>query len=67
MATNNFLPFSPTDTGTNLLTQVEYAAATDRTIGNQPGVASSKLNNKAIPHRGTFSIIPDIIFVKSNP
>lgn len=48
MATNNFLPFSPTDTGTNLLTQVEYAAATDRTIGNQPGVASSKLNNKAL-------------------
>lgn len=48
MATNNFLPFCPTDTGTNLLTQVEYAAASDRTNGNQPGVASSKLNNKAI-------------------
>lgn len=48
MATNNFLPFTPTDTGTNLLTQGEYAVATDRTNGNQPGVASSKLNNKAI-------------------
>lgn len=48
MATNNFLPFTPTDTGTNLLTQVEYAGATDRTVGNQPGIASSKLNNKAI-------------------
>ncbi|CAB4150065.1 hypothetical protein UFOVP558_70 [uncultured Caudovirales phage] len=45
---NNILPFAPTDTGTNLLTQVEYAAAADRTIGNQPGVASSKLVNKAI-------------------
>ncbi len=48
MATNNFLPFAPTDTGTNLLTQSEYAVASDRTNGNQPGVASSKLNNKAI-------------------
>lgn len=48
MATNNFLPFCPTDSGTNLLTQSEYAAAADRTVGNQPGVASSKLNNKAL-------------------
>ena len=48
MATNNFLPFCPTDTATNLLTQVEYAADADRTIGNQPGVARSKLVNKAI-------------------
>jgi hypothetical protein len=48
MATNNFLPFCPTDSGTNLLSQVDYAAATNRDIGNQPGVASSKLNNKAI-------------------
>ena len=45
---NNFLTFAPTDTGTNLLTQGEYAIAPDRTNGNQPGVASSKLNNKAI-------------------
>lgn len=44
---NNFLPFAPTDTGTNLLSQSDYAAAADRTIGNQPGVASSKLVNKA--------------------
>lgn len=48
MASNNILPFCPTDTGTNLLTQVAYAAASDRTNGNQPGVASSKLNNKAV-------------------
>ena len=48
MPLNNFLPFSPTDTGTNLLSQSDYQLATDRTIGNQPGVASSKLVNKAI-------------------
>lgn len=45
---NNFLPFCPTTGGANLLTQSEYAAATDRSNGNQPGVASSKLNNKAM-------------------
>lgn len=45
--TNNFLPFCPTDTGTNLLTQGDYAVAPDRTNGNQPGIASSKLVNKA--------------------
>lgn len=48
MATNNILVFCPTDSGTNLLTQVAYAAATDRSSGNQPGIASSKLNNKAL-------------------
>lgn len=48
MATNNFLTFCPTDSGTNLLTQSEYAADSERTVGNQPGVARSKLNNKAI-------------------
>lgn len=48
MGTNQFLPFSPTDTGTNLLSQADYAAAADRTIGNQPGVASSQLVNKSI-------------------
>ncbi len=48
MSVNNILPFSPTDTGTNLLSQSDYAAAADRTVGNQPGVASAKLNNKAL-------------------
>lgn len=48
MATNNFLQFCPTDTGTNLLTQAEYIASGGRTGGNVPGVASSKLNNKAL-------------------
>lgn len=50
---NNFLPFCPTDTGTNLLTQGDYAVATDRTVGNQSGVASAKLVNKAI-RQATF-------------
>lgn len=45
---NDFLPFCPTDTGTNLLSESDYLAASDRTNGNQPGVASSKLVNKAI-------------------
>lgn len=45
---NEFIPFCPTDSGTNLLTQAAYTASSDRTLGNQPGVASAKLNNKAI-------------------
>lgn len=48
MANNNILPFCPTDIGTNLLTQLQYSTATDRTNGNQPGLASSKLINKAM-------------------
>lgn len=48
MAANNILPFAPVDTGTNLDSQATYAAATDRTNGNQPGVARSKLVNKAL-------------------
>lgn len=45
---NDFVPFCPTDTGTNLDSQSDYLIDPDRTIGNQPGVASSKLNNKAL-------------------
>lgn len=45
---NNYLTFCPTDTSTNLLTNSEYSAASDRTSGNQPGVAKSKLVNKAL-------------------
>ena len=48
MATNEILQFAETDTGTNLLTQGEYAADSQRPIGNQPGVARSKLVNKAL-------------------
>lgn len=46
MATNQILPFCGTDTGTNLPTQGDYLADPNRSIGNSPGVASSKLNNK---------------------
>ena len=48
MANNEILPFAGTDTGTNLLTQSEYNADSQRPIGNQPGVARSKLVNKAL-------------------
>jgi hypothetical protein len=48
MAANKILTFSPTDIGTNLLTDTEYAADSQRTNGNQPGTARSKLVNKAL-------------------
>lgn len=48
MATNEILPFASTNTGTNLLTQAEYAADAQRVIGHQPGIARSKLENKAL-------------------
>jgi hypothetical protein len=48
MATNEILQFASTDTGTNLLTQAEYAADAQRTTGNQPGIARSKLVNKSL-------------------
>lgn len=53
MPQNDFLPFCPVDTGTNLLNETDYLAASGRTDGNQPGLASSKLNNKAI-RQGTY-------------
>lgn len=48
MATNEILPFSGTDTGTNLLTQAEYLADAQRSTGNQSGIARSKLINKVL-------------------
>ncbi len=48
MALNNFLPFCPVDTGTNLVDQSDYVLDSGRTDGNQPGIARSKLNNKAL-------------------
>jgi microcystin-dependent protein len=48
MSTNEILQFSETDTGLNLLTQAEYGADAQRLIGHQPGVARSKLTNKAM-------------------
>lgn len=53
MPTNDYLPFCPTDTGTNLESQATYLAGTDRNTGNQPGIASLELNNKAL-RQGTF-------------
>lgn len=51
--TNDILPFCPNDTGTNLESQSAYLSDSNRTNGNQPGVASSNLNNKAI-RQGTY-------------
>jgi phage-related tail fiber protein len=48
MATNEILTFASTDTGTNLLTQAEYTSDSQRVTGNQPGIARSKLVNKAL-------------------
>ena len=55
MATNDFLPFSPTDTGVNLLSQAAYAADAQRTNGNQPGTARSQLINKAMRQSSTIA------------
>ena len=33
---NDFLPFCPTNTGTNLESQADYLVDTSRTDGNQP-------------------------------
>lgn len=48
MATNSILPFCPTDTGTNLLSDAQYAADPQLLVGNQPGTARSVLVNKAL-------------------
>ncbi|WP_338328818.1 glycine-rich domain-containing protein, partial [Achromobacter xylosoxidans] len=45
MAINEILPFATSSA--NVLTQSEYAADAQRTSGNVPGVARSKLVNKA--------------------
>jgi len=48
VAANQILQIASSDTGTNLLTQAEYAADAQRPTGNLPGVARSKLVNKAL-------------------
>lgn len=55
MATNEILPFASTNTGTNLLTQSEYTSDAQRTTGNQPGIARSKLVNKALRQASIMS------------
>lgn len=54
MATNDFLPFA-TGSSANVYTGAEYAADADRTNGNQPGIAKSKLVNKAIRQSSIIS------------
>ena len=44
---NEFLPFA-TGGGANVEAQATYSADSDRTNGNQPGIARSALNNKAL-------------------
>lgn len=46
--TNDFVPFCPTDTGTNLLEQAAYLTDAQLAIGNQPGIARLQLVNKAL-------------------
>lgn len=45
--TNDFLPVA-TSVGANVESQAAYAADATRTLGQQPGVASSAFNNKAL-------------------
>jgi hypothetical protein len=47
MATTEILPFSQ-DVAANVLTQAQYLADAQRPLGNQPGIARSKLTNKAL-------------------
>lgn len=55
MASNSILLFAQTDITTNLLTQAEYSADPQRPIGNQPGVARSKLVNKVLRQTSLMS------------
>jgi len=47
MAATEILPFAQAG-GANVLSQVAYAADSQRTAGNQPGVARAQLANKAL-------------------
>src|SRR5450631_1960951 len=53
MGTNSIRKFCETDLGTNLETDSEYNLDILRTTGNQPGIAKSKLVNKAL-RQATF-------------
>lgn len=48
MPTNDFVPFCPTDNGSNLLSQADYLVDPQLAIGNAPGIARLKLVNKAL-------------------
>jgi hypothetical protein len=45
---NDIKKFCETDSGTNLLSQSDYLSDSQRTIGNQPGIARDKLVNKVL-------------------
>lgn len=55
--TNDFVPFCNENTGTNLPTQSAYIANPNLPIGNQPGIASSSLNNKALRQATTIAAV----------
>ncbi|MDH4163337.1 MAG: hypothetical protein OEW15_11710 [Nitrospirota bacterium] len=57
MPTNNFVPFCNENTGTNLPTQNAYIADPNLPIGNQPGIASSAFNNKALRQGTTIAAV----------
>jgi hypothetical protein len=57
MPTNDFVPFCNENTGTNLPTQSDYLANPNLPIGNQPGIASSSFNNKALRQATTIGAI----------
>jgi len=53
---NDFLPFSTSGTA-NANTNAEYLAEADRLEGNQPGIAKSKLVNKALRQCSIISTV----------
>ena len=53
---NDFLPFSTSGTA-NANTNAEYLAEADRLNGNQPGIAKSKLVNKALRQCSIISTV----------
>lgn len=53
---NDFLPFSTSGTA-NVYTNAEYTADADHTNGNQPGIAKSKLVNKALRQCSIISTV----------
>lgn len=55
--TNDFVPFCNDNTGTNLPTQSAYIANPNLPIGNQPGIASSSFNNKALRQGTTIAAV----------
>lgn len=55
MAANSIIPFAQAG-GANVQSDATYAAASDRTNGNQPGIASSALNNKALRQASAIAV-----------